>query len=73
MASFPQPATVEGSTRWSPTPLNEWEKAHGLDLPPLTGLVSVRHLALRYGVSPSTVWRWAQKARKEATTSRRSA
>ena len=64
--SFPQPSTVGGSTRWSPTPLNAWEKDHGLELPPLTGLVSVRQLALRYGVSTSTVWRWAQRSRADA-------
>lgn len=64
MKPFPQPVTVGGSARWSPNPINEWEQAHGLDLPPLSGLASVKQLALRYGVSTSTIWRWAQQARQ---------
>lgn len=64
MMQFPQPSTVGGSARWSPTPVNEWERAQGLDLPPLTALVSVKQLARRYCVSTSTIWRWAQQARQ---------
>ena len=65
--SFPQAHRLSGgSTRWSPTELAEWERAHGLDLPPLAGMADVRQVAERYGVSVPTIWRWAQRARQDA-------
>ncbi|BAZ94292.1 uncharacterized protein FOKN1_1910 [Thiohalobacter thiocyanaticus] len=66
MVPFPQPIKLNGSTRFPPTAIHEWEASHGLDLPPLTGMVNVKQLAARYGVSVATIWRWAQKARKDA-------
>lgn len=65
MNPFPQPRHLsEGATRWSPADVLAWEKSRGLDLPPLAGMASVQQLAQRYGVCVSTIWRWAQHARK---------
>lgn len=50
-----------GATRWSPGKLAEYDRAHGLDLPPPEGMLDVRQVARRYGVSVPTVWRWASK------------
>lgn len=45
--------------RWNPADLYAYERAHGIELPPLDGMPDVRQVAKRYGVSVPTIWRWA--------------
>ena len=55
------------SRRWSPAELHAWERAQGIELPPLEGMPDVRQVAKRYGVSVPTVWRWARESVREAS------
>lgn len=66
--STPFPAGVKvgpASRRWSPSDLHAWERARGIELPPLDGMADVRQVARRYGVSVPTIWRWVREAQRE--------
>lgn len=53
------------SRRWPPEELVACERAHGIELPPPEGMMDVRQVAKRYGVSVPTIWRWIAQAREE--------
>lgn len=52
--------------RWTPEELVECERAAGIELPPPQGMLNVRQVAQRYGVSVPTIWRWISESRTEA-------
>lgn len=65
MNDFPQPQRIGVTIRWNPRDLAAWEQARDIKCPPLTGgMLSVKQVAARYGVSASTIWRWRDISRK---------
>ena len=62
--NFPQPEKIsEGATRWPPSRLIAWEQSRGIEMPSPSGMLTVKQVAERYGVSIATVWRWAAKSK----------
>jgi len=61
MNNFPQPHRLGGATRWCANDLHKWESRRKIKLPALTGMVTVKQVASRYGISESTIWRWLAK------------
>jgi hypothetical protein len=50
--------------RWTPNELVESEREAGIDgLPPPSGMLDVRQVAQRYGVSVPTIWRWCKASK----------
>lgn len=72
MATFPQPHKLGANfTRWALSELLAFEAARDGKEPPATAAADERYLnvkqvAARYQAGTTTIWRWADEARKVA-------
>lgn len=59
--TFPNGHKISSNARrWNPRQLVEWERSRGIELPEPAGMLDVRQVAARYGVSVPTIWRWCR-------------